>query len=251
LGIDYIKEGNIATFILNRPQRMNALDLPTLNEFHKALVDFHDNENLWVGIVTGTGEEAFCSGIDINNTLNKNRSQPLPPTLMKGLEIAKPLIASVNGFALGGGLEIVLACDLRIASENAIFGSPEVNLGFIPNWGGTQRLARQVSRCHAAEILLTGKPINAHDAYRIGLINRVVTKDKLASTTKEWAEDICKAAPLAVRAAKEAMIKGIDLPFEEGLNLESALAAYLKETEDFQEGIKAFQENRKPHFKAG
>jgi enoyl-CoA hydratase/carnithine racemase len=251
LSVNYIKEGKIATFILNRPQQMNSLDLIALKEFHDALVDFHDDEDLWVGIITGAGDTAFCTGIDIINTLNKSSiSQQLPPTLMKGLEIAKPLIAAVNGIALGGGFEIVLACDIRIASENAIFGSPEVKLGFIPNWGGTQRLTRQVSRCHASEILLTGKPISALEAYRIGLVNRVVPRDTLAKTAKEWAHDICSAAPLAVRAAKEAMLKGSDLSLEEGLNLESALASYLRGTCDFQEGIKAFQEKRKPRFKA-
>jgi enoyl-CoA hydratase/carnithine racemase len=251
LSVDYIKEGKVATFKLNSPQTMNALDLTALNEFYLALRDFHDDDNLWIGIITGTGEEAFCSGINIDLTLNKgHNSQPLPPTLMKGLEIAKPLIASVNGLALGGGFEIVLACDIRIASDNATFGMPEVKLGYLPNWGGTQRLARQISFCHAAEILLTGNTFDAHEAYRMGLINRVVTKDKLASNVKEWAADICNVAPLAVRAIKEAMIKGADISFVEALNLESALATYLSNTEDFHEGIKAFQEKRKPHFKA-
>jgi E-phenylitaconyl-CoA hydratase len=250
VSVDYIKEGKIATFILNNPQKLNALDLESLNEFHRTLVDFLDDDNLWAGIITGFGDEAFCSGIDINNTLTKGRNgHALPPTMMKGLEIPKPLIAAVNGAALGGGLEIVLACDIRIASENAIFGAPEVKLGFIPDWGGTQRLARQLSRCNASEILLTGKPVSAREACRMGLINRVVSKDKLAASAKEWAEDICAAAPLAVRIAKEAMSKGTHLSLEEGLNLETALALYLKNTEDFQEGTRAFQEKRQPHFK--
>jgi len=250
LGIDYVKEGKIATFTLNNPQKLNALDLASLDEFHRVLVDFQDDDNLWAGIITGAGNEAFCSGIDITGTLSKGRnSHPLPPTMMKGMEIPKPLIAAVNGSALGGGLEIVLACDIRIASENAVFGAPEVKLGFIPDWGGTQRLPRQISRCHAAEILLTGKPIDAQEAFRMGLINRIVPKDKLAASARDWADDICAAAPLAVRIAKEAMLKGPSLSLEEGLNLESALALYLTNTEDFQEGKKAFQEKRKPNFK--
>lgn len=251
MSVEYIKEGKVATFKLNSPQTMNALDLTALEEFYLALRDFQDDDNLWVGIITGTGNEAFCSGIDITRSLNKSHnSRPLPPTLMKGLEITKPLIASINGLALGGGFEIVLACDLRIASDNATFGMPEVKLGYLPNWGGTQRLTRQISFCQAAEILLTGKTIDAVEAYRMGLINSVVVKDKLASSVKELAADICNVAPLAVRAIKEAMIKGADISFVEALNLESALATYLSNTEDFNEGIKAFQENRQPYFKA-
>jgi enoyl-CoA hydratase/carnithine racemase len=250
MGIDYVKDGKIATFILNRPQTLNALDLKTLNEFRDALVDFHDDDNLWVGIVTGAGKEAFCSGIDINS-LNKNSpSQTFPPTIMRGLELAKPLVASINGVALGGGLELALACDIRIAADNAVFGSPEVKLGFIPAWGGTQRLARQISYCHAAELILTGKSIDAQEALRIGLINRIVSQDRLEATAREWAQDICEAGPLAVRAAKEAMLKGVELPLEEGLNLETALATYLRNTLDFQEGTRAFREKRKPDFKA-
>jgi E-phenylitaconyl-CoA hydratase len=251
LSIEYLKEGKIATIVLNNPPTMNALDLKALNEFHDALVEFHDDDNLWVCIITGAGDEAFCSGIDLTRALSKSRnSHSLPPTLMKGLEMPKPLIAAVNGLALGGGLEIVLACDIRIASNNAVFGAPEVKLGFIPNWGGTQRLARQISSCHASELLFTGKSIDAWEAYRMGLVNRVVDKDLLISTVKEWANDICLAAPLAVRAAKEAMLKGASLPLDEGLYLESALYTYLRDSKDFKEGIQAFHEKRSSHFKA-
>jgi enoyl-CoA hydratase/carnithine racemase len=251
LSIDYLKEGKIAIIVLNNLPTMNALDLKALKEFHDALVEFHDDDNLWVCIITGAGNEAFCSGIDLNSALSKSRnSHSLPPTLMKGLEMPKPLIAAVNGLALGGGLEIVLVCDIRIASNNATFGAPEVKLGFIPNWGGTQRIARQLSSCHASELLLTGKSIDAGEAYRMGLVNRVVEKDLLMSTAKEWAYNICLAAPLAVRAAKEAMLKGANLPLDEGLNLESALYLYLRNSKDFQEGIQAFNEKRPPRFDA-
>ncbi len=255
MGVEYHKEGKIAIFILNRPHVMNALDIPTLNEFHEALIDFRDDPDLWAAIITGAGEKAFCAGIDIRSTLfsvNKyqDSSQPLPATLMRGLEITKPIVAAVNGLALGGGLELVLACDIRIASENASFATPEVTLGLIPAWGGTQRLPRQISWCQAAEMLLTGKTLDAREAYRIGLVNRVVPKDKLSSTAREWAQALCNAAPLAVRAAKEAMIKGVKLPLDEGLDLEDALETYLMGTEDFFEGIKAFNEKRKPFYRA-
>jgi len=254
MGVDYTKDGKIAILILNRPHVLNALDIATLQEFHDAIIDFNNDPDLWVGIISGAGEKAFCTGIDLRSTLSMNeyqdRSQPLPATLMRGLEINKPLIAAINGLALGGGLEIVLSCDIRIAAENASLGSPEVTLGLIPAWGGTQRLPRQIPWCQAAELLLTGETIDAHEAYRIGLVNRVVPKEQLLSSAKEWAQVLCNAAPLAVRAAKEAMYMGLNLPLEEGLELEDALETYLKGTEDFYEGIKAFKENRKPFYQA-
>jgi enoyl-CoA hydratase/carnithine racemase len=252
--VEYFKQGKIAVLTLNRPQVMNALDITTLSEFHSALTNFRDDPSLWAGIITGAGEEAFCTGIDIRSTLSLNRyqdrSQPLPATLMRGLDISKPLVAAINGLALGGGLELVLACDIRIAAENASFGTPEVSLGLIPGWGGTQRLPRQISWCHAAEMLLTGKTIDAFEAHRIGLINRVVPQKDLLSTARDFAEMLCNSAPLAVRAAKEAMIKGLSLPLDEGLELEDALETYLRGTEDYFEGIKAFTENRKPFYRA-
>jgi E-phenylitaconyl-CoA hydratase len=254
MGIDYSKEDKIAVFLLNRPHVMNALDISMLQEFHDALIDFQNDPNLWAGIITGAGENAFRTGIDIRGTLPVNQYQdhplPLPLTLMRGLEITKPLVAAVNGLALGGGLEIVLTCDIRIAGENAAFGSPEVTLGLIPAWGGTQRLPRQIPWCQAAELLLTGKTIDAREAFRIGLVNRVVSKDQLLSTAKEWAQVLCNAAPLAVRAAKEAMLNSTKLSLDEGLALEDALEIYLKGTEDFYEGIRAFNEKRKPFYKA-
>jgi E-phenylitaconyl-CoA hydratase len=252
--IDYSKDGKIAIFVLNRPHVMNALDIATLKEFHDSLIDFQNDPNLWAGIITGAGEKAFCTGIDIRSTLSMNdyqdHSQPLPLTLMRGMEITKPLVAAVNGLALGGGLEIVLTCDIRIAAENASFGSPEVTLGLIPAWGGTQRLPRQIPWCQAAALLLTGKAIDAQEAYRVGLVNKVVPKDKLLATAKEWAQAMFNAAPLAVRAAKEAMLSTAKLSFNEGMELEDALETYLKTTEDFYEGIKAFNEKRKPFYQA-
>jgi enoyl-CoA hydratase/carnithine racemase len=169
---------------------------------------------------------------------------------MRGLELWKPLIAAINGMALGGGLEIAMACDIRIASETARLGTPEINLGLIPGWGGTQRLPRMVPWCKAAEILLVGKPIDAQEAYRIGLVNKVVPQAEVMPTAKEWAQVISQAGPLAVRAAKEAMVKGYNLSLEEGLRLENSLVAYLMGTEDFNEGTTAFVEKRKPVYKA-
>jgi len=168
---------------------------------------------------------------------------------MRGLELWKPLIAAINGLALGGGLELALACDLRIASENATFGFPEVALGIIPGWGGTQRLPRVIPWAKAAEVLLMRETFDAAEAYRIGLVNKVVPLDQLLPTAHEWAERICALGPLAVRAAKEAMIKGASLPLEEGLRLEWELEEYLFTTEDAHEGPTAFVERRKPVYK--
>jgi enoyl-CoA hydratase/carnithine racemase len=172
----------------------------------------------------------------------------LAPTILRGMEVYKPLIAAVNGIALGGGLEFALACDIRIAAENARFGSTEVNVGLIPGWGATQRLPRLIPAGKAAEMIFTGKIIDAAEAYRIGLVNAVVPLDKLMSTAREWAENICKVAPLAVRAAKEAILRGADTTLEEGLRIELDMEYRVLQTEDFTEGITAFAEKRKPIY---
>ncbi|MFC2067945.1 enoyl-CoA hydratase/isomerase family protein [Chloroflexota bacterium] len=253
--INYEKEGRIAIFTINRPEARNAISMEVIQELHTTMVDFQNDPEVWVGIITGAGDKAFSGGADIKDTLpfmKEHRGEPeaFPKTPMRGLEIWKPLIAAINGLALGGGLEIALTCDIRIASENARLGTPEVNLGLIPGWGGTQRLPRMIPWCKAAEILLTGKPIDAQEAYRIGLVNKVVPMEQLMSTAKEWAEVICQAGPLGVRAAKQAMIKGYNRTLEDGLKLEGSLFKYLLGTDDFTEGSTAFVEKRKPIYKA-
>lgn len=255
MAIDYVKEGRIAIFTINRPEAMNAMNMEALRELLEAMTDFRDDPELWVGIITGAGERAFCGGADIKDTLSfmkehRGEEGAFPPTIMRGFELWKPLIAAINGLAVGGGLEIAMACDIRIASETARLGTPEVNLGLIPGWGGTQRLPRMVPWCKAAEILLTGRVIDAGEAYRIGLVNKVVPQAEVMTTAKEWAQVICQAAPLAVRAAKEAMVRGYSMSLEDGLRLENSLVAYLLGTEDFTEGTTAFVEKRKPTYKA-
>jgi enoyl-CoA hydratase/carnithine racemase len=255
MAVNYEKSGKIAIITLNRPEAMNALNLETMSELREVMMDFRDDADLWVGIVTGVGEKAFCGGADIKDTLpfmkEHSRDQwAMPDSIMRGLEMWKPLIAAINGMALGGGLELALACDIRIASETARLGTPEVTLGLIPGWGGTQRLPRAVPWCNAAELLLMGKLVDAGEAYRIGLVNRVVPQAEVMATAKEYAEAICKAAPLAVRAAKEAMLRGSAMTLEEGLRLENALVASVMATEDFTEGTTAFVEKRKPDYKA-
>jgi enoyl-CoA hydratase/carnithine racemase len=234
---------------------MNALSVQVAQELHQAMSDFRDDPELWVGIVTGAGEKAFCGGADIKDTLpfmQAHRQDPwsFPPTIMRGFELWKPLIAAMNGMAFGGGLELALACDIRIISEKARLGTTEVTLGLIPGWGGTQRLPRMVPWCKAAEMLLMGKIIDAQEAYRIGLVNKVVPPEEVMTTAREWAETICKAAPLAVRAAKEAMVRGYSMPLEDGLKLENSLIGYTMTTDDFTEGTTAFVEKRKPDYKA-
>jgi (E)-benzylidenesuccinyl-CoA hydratase len=253
MSIDYIKQDRIAIFTLNRPEALNAIDPDTATELGQAFNDFNKDDRLMVGIITGAGTKAFSIGADVQALLPKikeSRGQASGPfNFLEALDSWKPIIAAINGAALGGGLEIALACDLRIASENAIFGMPEVTLGLIPGWGGTQRLPRMIPMAKAAELLLTGKPILAQEAYRIGLINKVVSSSELMPVAKTIAETICKRAPLAVKAAKLAMLQGVNLPLEDGLKLERDLNDSLVETEDFDEGCRAFMEKRSPLFK--
>ena len=255
MSIEYQKEGSIAILTINRPEAYNAVDVQTMRQLNEKMVMFRDDDELLVGIITGSGEKAFCAGADIKDMLpfmKEIRGKPweFPATPMRGLELYKPLIAAINGVALGGGLEIALACDIRIAAENARLGTPEVTLGLMPGWGGTQRLPRVIPWAKAAEILFLGKPIDAQEAYRIGLVNKVVPQDKLMSTAKEWAEALCQVGPLGVRAAKQAMLKGYSLPLEDGLRLEGSFFQHLLNTEDHKEGVSAHTEKRKPNFKA-
>ncbi len=256
MAVDFKKEGKIGIITLNRPEALNSINVQALRELSAAMISFRDDPELWVGIITGAGDKAFCAGADIKDMLpflQTNLPQEpweIPNTHMRGIEVWKPLIAAINGIALGGGLEIALACDIRIASDKARFGVPEVNLGLIPGWGGTQRLPRVIPRCKAAELLLMGKQIDAQEAYRIGLVNTLVPPEAVLNTAKEWANQICQAGPLAVRSAKEAMIRGSSMSLEDGLALENALEAYCVHTEDFIEGKQAFIEKRKPAYKA-
>lgn len=250
----YEKRGKIAYVTINRPQALNAIDLQTYQELSQAMLDFRDDDNCWVAIITGSGTKAFCAGADIKDILPvlwgiRNEWWRLPPAIVRGLELWKPIIAAVNGIAVGGGLEISLACDLRIAAENATFGVPEVNLGVIPGWGGTQRLPRAIPAAKAAELLFFGHSIDAQEAYRIGLVNKVVPLDELLPAAEEWAQRLCEIPPLAVRAAKEAMTKGVEMNLEDGLRLETKLIDFLFTTEDHKEARQAFIEKRKPELK--
>ena len=255
MAIEYNKKTKVAIFTINRPEAANALNVQDFEALNSALIDFRDDDELLAGIITGSGDKIFCSGVDVKDFLpfvRKAASRPwlVPATMMRRLDLWKPIIAAINGAALGGGLEVALACDIRIASENARFGLPEVKLGILPGGGGTQRLPRLIPRGIAAEMLFTGKSIDAQEAYRIGLVNKVVPMGELMPVAEDIAKAICQAGPLAVRAVKEAMIRGTDMSLEDGLRLEESFTRYIVSTEDFEEGIKAFAEKRKPRFKA-
>ena len=252
MAIDYIKEERIALFRINRPEARNALDMQANREFSQAMIDFRDDPDLWVGIVTGAGDKAFCSGADFKDVpvfLKQNpEREAMPHTHWRGLEIWKPLIAAINGMALGGGLEVALGCDIRIASDSAKMGFPEVKLGIIPGAGGVYRTARALSWCKAAELLFTGKIISAQEAYQIGLINQVTPPAGLMTEARRWAQMICESAPLAVRAIKEVMFRSANATLEEGLRLEWSANRRLMGTEDSVEGHKAAAEKRKALF---
>ncbi len=246
--VEYKKEGKIAIITLNRPEALNALSGELSQELNQAFTDFRDDNDMWVAILTGAGEKAFSAGADIKEF----RPGPMGAgrTRIRADQIWKPFIAALNGFALGGGLELAMECDIRIAAEHARLGQPEVNIGFMPGGGGTQRLPRFVARAYAAEILLTGEHITAQDALRIGLVSRVVPLAQLMPTAKQIAETICKKGPIGVRATKEAYIRGYNVTLDEGLQLERDLANRVRASDDFMEGARAFAEKRPPQYKA-
>lgn len=254
-------DGRIALLTIDRPEVHNALDFETSDALVAAWERFRDEDELWVAILTGTGERSFCAGADLRGVADfyKNlssaqrlrRSELVPGLggITKNLAIDKPIIAAINGHCLAGGLEIALACDLRIASENASFGLPEVTRGIIPGAGGTQRLPRLVGPERALDLIMTGRRIDAQEAERIGLVSRVVAVGELREQAMQTARLIAANGPLAVRAAKAAVWRGLDMPLEEGLRVEQLLAEPVRQSEDAREGPRAFLEKREPEFK--
>jgi enoyl-CoA hydratase len=246
--VEVQKEGKIVIITINRPEARNALNTEVRRGLNQVFIDFREDPNLWVAILTGAGDTAFSAGADIKEF----RPGPSAATAGEALhpdQIWKPFIAAINGYALGGGLELAMQCDIRLAAEHARLGQPEINIGFMPGAGGTQRLPRFVPRAMAAQILLLGEPIDAQEAYRIGLVNKVVPLAQLLPTAKQWAETICRKGPVGVRASKEAMIRGYDLSLNEGLKLERELANGVRMSQDFAEGTRAFVEKRPPQYK--
>lgn len=249
----YQPEGPIARITINRPERLNAIDNQTSRELHAAFMDFKRNDALRVAILTGAGTRAFSAGADLQAEQKRGEGPWVGDIPFGGITkiepIYKPIIAAVNGYALGGGLELVLCCDLRLASPNARFGVPEVTIGSIPGAGGTQRLPRAIPAAIAAEMVLTGQPIDAETALRYGLINRIVPQEDLLDAASALAATLAKLPPLAVRAGKEAILRGLEMPLAQGMALEDQFENWLMKTEDFLEGIQAFVEKRPPEFK--
>ena len=251
--IRYEREGKIAVITIDRLEAMNSLSFQAMEELANAWLRFKDDAEAWVAIVTGAGDKAFCTGLDLKDTISLSEGATIPErqinAFLKYLEIWKPIIAAINGHALGGGTELALACDMRVASENATLGLAEPRWGIMPGAAGTQRLPRAIPLGLAMEMLLTGKRISAQEAFRYGLVNKVVPSGELMSTAKEIASEVCKCGPVAIRAIKEAAIRGLDMSLQQGIALETALLPGVLTSEDGKEGFKSFAEKRKPAFK--
>jgi len=252
--IRYELADGIATITLNRPAVHNAMNERMREELTACFGELARAEDARVIIVTGTGERAFSAGADIREFV-----APQVPVRFRDSRrrvdfraamdrCPQPIIAAIRGFALGGGLELALACDIRIAGEDSQLGLTEVNLAIIPGGGGTQRLPRLVGRGKALEMILTGARVDAREAFRIGLVERVVPATEVLSSAQALARTLAEKAPVALRYAKEAVVKGLGVPLEDGLRLENDLATLLRTTDDRVEGAKAFLEKRKPRF---
>ena len=245
---------HIAVLTLNRPDKLNALNHETLTELQQALELLKNEANIFVVIITGSGEKAFVAGADISeinrlNMLEGKKFAEFGQSVFSMIEkFDKPVIAAVNGFALGGGCELALSCHIRLASENAKFGQPEVNLGIIPGYGGTQRLTRLINSGRAAEMILTADMIDASEALRIGLVNKVYPQSELQSKAFDMASKIASKGQQAIRLALKAIKVVDEVSSREGQNIEATLFALCCGTEDFKEGTQAFLEKRKPTF---
>jgi enoyl-CoA hydratase len=239
---------------LNRPSAMNALNTPLRRDLMRCFTDFQADPEVRLMVITGAGR-AFCAGADIKEwrepgSVVEDREERRRLNFWQAMSRCEfPIIAAVNGFALGGGCELALCCDIRIASEQALFGLTEVTLGIMPGGGGTQRLPRLIGRGKALELILTGRRIDAHEALHLGLVEQVLPHAQVMTAVEDLAQTIISRAPLAVKYAKEAVVRGLELPLTEGLQVEAELYALLRTTEDRMEGARAFQEKRPPRFK--
>lgn len=249
------KKAPVAVVTVNRPEVLNALNRKTVEEIACAFYEIEADASIKAVILTGSGEKAFIAGADINEIAEYDATEGVrfarsgQAALASIEKLGKPVIAAINGYALGGGLEIAMACHLRIASAKAKVGQPEINLGIIPGFGGTQRLARLVGEGRAMELVLTGDPIGAEEAHRLGLVNRVVAPGELMDEAHRVAGAIASKGAVAVRYAMQAVHHGLEGTLEEGLNLEANLFGLCCATQDKQEGTRAFLDKRKPEFK--
>jgi len=247
-------EDGIGVVVINRPKALNDLNAEKIRELEILFTELENNKAVKAVIVTGSGEKAFVAGADITEMKDmsviegRNWAKMAQAVFNKIENLPKPVIAAVNGYALGGGCELAMACDIRIASDKAKFGQPEVSLGILPGFGGTQRLPRIVGKGRAKELLFTGEMFDAAEAYRIGLVNKVVSPESLMETAKTVARKIMAQAPFAVELCKAAVNEGLDVDIESGMAYEAEVFGSCFATEDQKEGMTAFVEKRKTNF---
>lgn len=248
------RRGRVALITINRPDKLNALNIKTRQETAEALDELRADDSVRVVVITGAGGKAFVAGADINEFAGRTAVQQRSVMKAKSIftateDFPRPIIAMIDGFCLGGGCELALSCDLRIASDKSRFGQPEINLGIIPGGGGTQRLTRLVGEGKAMQMILTGEMIDAQEALRIGLVNEVLPAEQLEARTFEIAEKIAEKSPVALAMAKAAVKNAARMNLREGLDAEIDLFALCFSSEDKEEGVRAFLEKRKPDFK--
>jgi enoyl-CoA hydratase len=249
------RDGAVALITINRPKVLNALNAATVEEIRRVILELQHDSAVRVVVLTGAGDKAFVAGADINElavqTPITGRDRALAGQHVLDLieHMGKPVIAAINGYALGGGCELALACTLRVAADTAMIGQPEITLGILPGYAGTQRLARLVGKGRAMEMTLTGTSLTAAEAERIGLVNRVVPSTALLEEARKLAALLAKQAPVAMRYILDAINSGLEMPFAEGCRYEATLFGLVAATEDMREGTRAFLEKRKPDFK--
>ncbi|QTA92890.1 enoyl-CoA hydratase/isomerase family protein [Desulfonema magnum] len=254
MGVDFKKENHVAYITLNRPEAMNSLDPESVDALFNIWTEVKNDDDIRVAVLTGAGEKSFCTGTDMKKTpppeecmaaIYLRDGQPIVPHM----KMWKPIIAAINGYAIGGGLEMALACDLRICSSKAKFGLTEVKVASLAGLNGTQCLPRAIPQAVAMKMLLTGEMIDSQEAHRVGLVSDVVEPDELLNLATKYAERIANNAPLSVKAAKQAIVMGLDMPLENGIAFSHLLWGVLRDTEDRKEGFKAFGEKRPPEYK--
>jgi enoyl-CoA hydratase len=249
------QEGAVAVVTINRPAVLNALSEAVLREIESALEALAEDQNVRAIVLTGAGEKAFVAGADIKELaaqtpVSGRETARRGQRLFTRIEqLGKPVIAAINGFALGGGCELALACTFRFAAETAKIGLPEITLGLLPGYGGSVRLPRLIGKARALEMILTGKPVAAEEAFRVGLVNRVVPAASLVAEAKAFAAELAAKAPIALRYALQSVERGLEMPVGEALEFEATLFGLVASTADMREGTTAFLEKRKPVFK--
>ncbi|OFW15891.1 MAG: hypothetical protein A3F70_15140 [Acidobacteria bacterium RIFCSPLOWO2_12_FULL_67_14] len=249
------RDGAVAVLTISRPQVLNALDTSTIDQLRRAVLELKHDRGVRAVVITGAGEKSFVAGADINELARQSPAQGKEHAL-RGQHVfdlienmGTPVIAAINGFALGGGCELALACTLRLAADTARIGQPEINLGIIPGYGGTQRLSRLIGKGAALELLLSGRQVTASEALQLGLVNAVVPAAELMTAARRLAGELASKAPVAAQYIIEAVNRGLEMSFDKAQFLEATLFGLVASTEDMREGTSAFLEKRKPEFK--